>query len=81
MAVALGPPLVALRYAMYFWFMHDAVFAHNGLGDVKERILKMTQQGATRIWHRGVILKLSHQQQQQNGEESAVYDCIANNSI
>ena len=49
MAVALGSPLVALRYAMYFWFMHDAVFAHNGLGDVKERILKMTQQGATRI--------------------------------
>jgi len=27
----LVPPSAALRYVMYFWFMDDVIFAHNGL--------------------------------------------------
>ena len=36
----LGPPLVAMRYTMYFRFMDDVLFAHNGqnpgIGNAKE---------------------------------------------
>ena len=51
--VWLSSPLVALRYVMYFWFMDDIMFAHNGqdYATWKGSIIKAIQQGSARSWH------------------------------
>ena len=64
MAVARSP-LVALRYAMYFRFINDVMFAHNGQKLAKKAFSKLLT--STDLTPQ-TTLKVTHQGQHQTGD-------------
>jgi len=63
---------------MYFWFMDDVMFAHNGQKWVKQKrhILKVTQQGQHRFDSTEYTQTDPLGGSTRAGAESDIYDCL-----